>query len=204
MKSRFAKFENVSIAKYDDSYSGNGLGSTLLVWVNRIFCFDYPKHFSLHFMATPMTLVETIHENMKEAMRSGDTFRRDTLRFLESALKNAALEKRVPLSQFSDEDVHAVIRRNVKQRDDSAKQYRVGGRIELAEKEEEEKRILSSYLPAAPDATVIREAVQKAISEIGATSAKDMGKVMGIVMKSLPTAPGNDVRNIVSEFLMSK
>lgn len=155
-------------------------------------------------MSTPVMLVETIHEDMKGAMRSGDTLRRDTLRFLESALKNAALEKRVPLSEFSDADAQAVIRRSVKQRDDSVEQYRAGGRLELAEKEEKEKQILRSYLPAAPDADVIRAAVRKALSETGATSAKDMGRVMGVVMKSLPTAPGNDVRKVVSELLRSK
>lgn len=149
-------------------------------------------------------LVVTIHEDMKEAMRAGDSFRRDTLRFLESALKNAAIEKRTPLSEFSDEEAYAVIRRSVKQRDDSAAQYRAGGRGELADKEEREKSILASYLPAAPDEEKVREAVARAIVETGATSRKDMGKVMGLVMKSLPNAPGNEVRRMVEELLRAE
>ncbi len=151
------------------------------------------KQFSMPNIAT------TIHEDMKAAMRSGEAFRRDTLRFLESALKNAALEKRVPLSEFSDEDARVVIRRSVKQREDSVAQYRAGGRTELAEKEEREKEILAAYLPAAPDERAVREAVAKAIADTGASSPKDMGKVMGRVMKSLPNASGNDVRRIVEE-----
>ncbi|MGB2791166.1 MAG: GatB/YqeY domain-containing protein [Candidatus Moraniibacteriota bacterium] len=148
-------------------------------------------------------LTSAVHEDMKEAMRSGDSFRRDTLRFLESALKNAALEKRMPLSELSDDDVFVVLRRSVKQREDSARQYRAGNRDELAEKEEQEKSILAAYLPVAPDESVIREAVERAIAETGATSRKDMGKVMGLVMKSLVNASGNDVRRITENLLGS-
>lgn len=146
-------------------------------------------------------LAESIQNDMKEAMRSGDAFRRDTLRFLVSALKNAALEKRVALSEFSDEDAYAVIRRSVKQREDSAAQYLSGGRTELAEKENREREILAGYLPAAPDEQVMREAVQKAIGDTGAASVKDLGKVIGLVLKSLPNASGNDVRRIATELL---
>ena len=148
-------------------------------------------------------LTSAVHEDMKEAMRSGDSFRRDTLRFLESALKNAALEKRMPLSELSDDDVFVVLRRSVKQREDSARQYRAGNRDELAEKEEQEKSILAAYLPVAPDESVIREVVERAIAETGATSRKDMGKVMGLVMKSLVNASGNDVRRITENLLGS-
>ena len=103
-------------------------------------------------------LATVIHEDMKRAMRSGDAFRRDTLRFLESALKNAALEKRVPLPEFSDEDAYVVLRRSVKQHEDSVAQYQAGGRTELADKEEREKAILAAYLPAAPDERAVRAA----------------------------------------------
>ncbi len=148
-------------------------------------------------------LISAVHEDMKEAMRLGDSFRRDTLRFLESALKNAAIEKRKPLSELSEEEVFAVLRRSVKQREDSALQYRSGERPDLAEKEEKEKLLLEAYLPAAPDESVVRDAVQRAISEVGATSKKDLGKVMGAVMKSLANASGNDVRRIAEELIGS-
>lgn len=148
-------------------------------------------------------LISAVHEDMKEAMRLGDSFRRDVLRFLESALKNAAIEKRKPLSELSEEEVFAVLRRSVKQREDSALQYRSGERPDLAEKEEKEKLLLETYLPAAPDESVVRDAVQRAISEVGATSKKDLGKVMGAVMKSLANASGNDVRRIAEELIGS-
>ncbi len=147
------------------------------------------------------SLVSVINEDMKQSMRSGDTFRRDTLRFLTSALKNAALEKRVPLSEFPDEAVCAVLRRGVKQREDSIGQYRSGGRPELAEKEARERDILAAYLPAAPDASAIRLAVEEAIAKTGATSRKDMGKVMGTVMKTLANASGDEVRRIAETLL---
>lgn len=147
-------------------------------------------------------LTSRIHEDMKESMRSGDSFRRDTLRFLESALKNTALEKRVSLQELSDEDVFAVLRRSVKQREDSAAQYHAGGRSELAEKEDKEKSILALYLPAAPDEQTMRSVIQQTIAETGATSKKDMGKVMGQAMKTLTNASGNDVRRIVEELLV--
>lgn len=134
-------------------------------------------------------------------MRSGDVFRRDTLRFLESAIKNAAIGKRVPFSEFSDADAQAVIRRGVKEREESALQYRAGGRVELAEKEEKERALLATYLPPAPDPREVRETVERAIAETGANSTKDMGRIMGIVMKKVPNASGNDVRRIVEELL---
>lgn len=145
------------------------------------------------------TITSSIHEDMKEAMRSGDAFRRDTLRLLESALKNVAIEKRRSLSELTDDEVFAVLRRSVKQREESAAQYLAGGRTDLADQEHREKALLASYLPAAPDEQVVREAVKKAIKEVGATSMKDMGKVMGSVMKTFPNASGNDIRRIVEE-----
>jgi len=153
------------------------------------------------FSAFMSTITSAIHEDMKEAMCSGDAFRRDTLRLLESALKNVAIEKRRSLSELTDDEVFAVLRRSVKQREESAAQYSAGGRAELAERESREGTLLASYLPAAPDGQTVREAVKKAIEETGAISMKDMGKVMGIVMKALPNASGNDVRRIVEENL---
>lgn len=146
-------------------------------------------------------LIETIGSDMKGAMRSGDTLRRDVLRFLVSALKNEALEKRKPLQELSDDEAIAVVRRSVKQRKDSIEQYQSGGREELAEKEQKEKEILEAYLPALPDESVIRAAVEQALRETGATSPRDLGKVMGVAMKLASGAPGDEVRRIVLEQL---
>lgn len=138
---------------------------------------------------------------MKGAMRSGDTLRRDVLRFLVSALKNEALEKRKPLQELSDDEAIAVVRRSVKQRKDSIEQYQSGGREELAEKEQKEKEILEAYLPALLDESVIRAAVGQALRETGATSPRDLGKVMGVAMKLASGAPGDEVRRVVLEQL---
>lgn len=147
------------------------------------------------------TVVEKIHEDMKDAMRSGDLFRRDTLRFAESALKNVALEKRKSITELSDEEVFSILRRSVKQREESAVQYRAGNRFDLAEKESKESSLLASYLPIGPSHEMILEVVQKGVIETKASSMKDMGKLMGYVMKIFPNANGTDVRRVVEEVL---
>ena len=148
-----------------------------------------------------MPLIVTLHEDMKTALRSGDVFRRDTLRFLVSAAKNMALEKRKPVLELSDEEVIVLLRRGMKQREESALQYRSGGRGELAEKEDRERDLIAKYMPALPSGEVIHEGVVKIIAETKASSSKDRGKVMGLAMKSIPNAPGADVRRIVEELL---
>lgn len=149
------------------------------------------------------SLFERVQGDMKAAMRSGDTIRRDVLRFLVSALKNEALEKRKPLTELLDDEVVAVLRRSVKQRKDSIEQYRSGGREDLAEKEWKEKEILEVYLPAVPDASVIQTAVEAAIRTTNATSPRDLGKVMGVAMKLASGTPGDEVRRIAMEQLAS-
>jgi len=83
-----------------------------------------------------MSLYETIGNQLKEAMKSGETLKRDTLRLLISSVKNVAIEKRKPAAEFTDAETEDVIRRMVKQRKDSIVQYRAGNRMDLVEKEE--------------------------------------------------------------------
>lgn len=148
-----------------------------------------------------MSIIVTLHEDLKAALRSGDSFRRDTFRFLVSAAKNVALEKRKPVLELSDEEMISLLRRGVKQREESALQYRSGGRAELAEKEDRERELIANYLPASPDEAVIRGAVVKIVAETNASSSKDRGKVMGLAMKSIPNAPGAEVRRMVEKLL---
>lgn len=148
-----------------------------------------------------MSIIVILHEDLKAALRSGDTFRRDALRFLVSAAKNVALEKRKPVLELSDEEMISLLRRGVKQREESALQYRSGGRAELAEKEDRERELISTYLPASPSESVIHEGVVKIIAETNASSSKDRGKVMGLAMKSIPNAPGAEVRRMVEKLL---
>lgn len=149
-----------------------------------------------------MTLKEKITSDLKEAMKAGETKRRDTLRLLDSAIKNSEIEKKKREEGLSDEEVLEVITRAVKQRQDSIKQFEDGGRPELAEGEKEELAILMPYLPEQLSDDEVTKFVEEAITETGAKSAADLGKVMGIAMgKMKGKADGNLVRKIASEIL---
>jgi uncharacterized protein YqeY len=149
-----------------------------------------------------MTLYETIGTHLKEAMKSGDVLRRDTLRLLQSALKNVAIEKRKPVEQFSDSDVEDVIRRLTKQRKDSIEQYRAGKREDLALKEEAELNLLSAYLPQAMGEDELQGLIEAALKSSQITTKAQMGQAMGVVMKEVAgRASGDDVRRIVEKLL---
>lgn len=149
-----------------------------------------------------MTLYETIGNHLKEAMKSGDTLRRDTLRLLQSAIKNVAIEKRKAPAEFSDDEVEEVLRRLTKQRKDSIEQYRAGNRADLAEKEEAELHLLAAYLPQALPEEELRVIVEAALAEAGITAKSQMGQAMGVVMKKVAgRASGDDVRRVVEEHL---
>ena len=130
-----------------------------------------------------MTLQEQLREDLKAAMRAGEAQKRDVIRFLESAVKNVAIEKRKPVTELSDEEVLEVVRRSVKQRKDSIAQYTAGGREDLASTEQEEVVILQAYLPQGLDESVIRELVAQSLAESGVTEMKDFGRAMGAAMK---------------------
>ena len=124
-------------------------------------------------------LENQIQDDMKSAMRAGETLRRDTLRMLIAALKNERIDRGADLDE---ESVLAVVRRGVKSRKDSAQQYRDAGRDELAEKEEAEIAVLEGYLPQMLDEAATIAAVEAAIAETGASEKCDLGKVMKAVM----------------------
>jgi uncharacterized protein YqeY len=149
-----------------------------------------------------MTLQEQIREDLKTAMRGGDIVRRDVLRMLESAVKNAAIEKKLSREFIDDSVVQEVIRRSVKQRKDSVEQYEQGGRPELAEKERQEIEILQQYLPAAMGEEELRGIVASVVAEMGEVSSADFGKVMGKVMQTVAgRAEGDVVKKVVQEML---
>ena len=125
------------------------------------------------------TLETQIQDDMKSAMRAGETLRRDTLRMLIAALRNERIDRGADLDE---ESVLAVVRRGVKSRKDSAQQYRDAGRDELAEKEEAEIAVLEGYLPQMLDEAATIAAVEAAIAETGASEKCDLGKVMKAVM----------------------
>jgi uncharacterized protein YqeY len=111
-------------------------------------------------------------------MRAKDTGRLNVLRMLKSALKYAAIAKSGAEAELSDAEAVQVIRKQVKQRQDSIESFEKGGRAELAEKEKEELSILNTYLPQAMSPDELAKAVCETIAEIGATSKGQMGAVM--------------------------
>jgi uncharacterized protein YqeY len=149
-----------------------------------------------------MGLYQTLGDDLKQAMKAGETFRRDTLRLLQSAVKNVAIDKRVAPAELSDTDVEDVIKRLVKQRKDSITQYRAGNREDLAEKEAEELTLLSVYLPEAMGEAELGALVADALKEAGLTTRDKMGQAMGVVMKKVAgRASGDDVRRVVESLL---
>lgn len=111
-------------------------------------------------------------------MRAKDATRTSVLRMVKAALKNAAIEKSGAGAQLSDAEAAQVIRKQVKQRQDSIESFEKGGRTELAAKEKEEMSILQSYLPQAMGPDELSNVVRETIAEIGATSRAQMGSVM--------------------------
>lgn len=133
-----------------------------------------------------MTLMERIGEDMKTAMRARETVRLGALRMAKAALMNREVERGRVLDDAESQQVIASL---IKQRRDSIEQFEKGGRDDLAQKERAEIDLLQVYLPPPVDTAEIEQAVAAAIQETGATTPKDMGKVMKVVMTRLGTAP---------------
>lgn len=146
-----------------------------------------------------MNLTEQLQADMKTAMRDGDTLRRDTLRMAIAAAQHAAKDKRAPLTD--DETIEA-IGREVRKRRESVAAYRAARREDLAAQEEAEIEILTPYLPEQLGEQDIRALVLGAIAASGATSPRDLGRVMGLLMPSVKgRADGKVVSAIVNEEL---
>jgi len=128
-----------------------------------------------------MTLSERIDSDLKDAMRAKDAARLGVLRMLKSALRYSAIEKAGAESQLDDVEAAQVIRKQVKQRQDSIEQFEKGGRPELAAKEKEELNLLNTYLPQGLSADELAKIVRETIAEVGATSKAQMGAVMKAV-----------------------
>ena len=119
-----------------------------------------------------------ISDDLKVAMKAGEKQRVATLRLINAAIQSAEIEAKKPLD---DAAILAVMTKMVKQRRDSIEQYTNGGRPDLAETEQAEITIIEAYLPKQMDEAEVQAAVTAAIQESGAASAKDMGKVMGVL-----------------------
>ena len=129
-----------------------------------------------------MGLMDRISADIAAAMRSKDQGRLMPLRMAKAALMNREVEKGRPLEESEAQQVVASL---IKQRRDSVEQFKAGGRDDLASKESAEIGTLEAYLPPPVDPAVIARAVDEAVAETGATSAKDLGRVMKAVMPKL-------------------
>ncbi len=148
-----------------------------------------------------MTLRERLHTEITAAMRSGDALRRDTLRMAESAIYNGEKRER---RAYSDDEVAAVLAREVKTRRESVEAFRKGNREDLAGKEESEIAILTEFLPQQLSDAELGALVDEAIQATGAISPRDLGKVMGwLAPRTRGKADGRRVSSLVSERLAS-
>jgi len=124
------------------------------------------------------SIKEKIVEDMKTAMREQEKERLGTIRLMLAAIKQREVDERIDLT---DEQILVTLNKMIKQRRDSIAQFETGNRPDLVQKETEEIRVIQHYLPAQLSAAEIDQIIQSAIQTSGAVSAKDMGKVMGIV-----------------------
>ena len=144
-------------------------------------------------------LRETLDSDLKDAMRNKEALRRTVLRTMLSEIRNAEINSQTTLD---DEGIISVLTKQVQQRKDSVEAYNAANRQDLVDKETEEINIISVYLPEQLPVEEIEEIIKTAISEMGASSLSDMGKVMGLVMPQVKgRADGKIVNTIVTEKL---
>jgi uncharacterized protein YqeY len=146
-----------------------------------------------------MQLREQINQDLKEAMKAKDAKKRDALRLLTSAFKQIEVDER---RELSDEDVIKIIQNQVKRREEAAKQYKDADRTDLMQIELDEIVCYMPYLPAQLSDEELKAALQNIISQTGATSLKDMGKIMGAASKELAgKADGKRINECVKALL---
>lgn len=143
-------------------------------------------------------LTDKISADMKEAMRAKDAARLSTLRLLKSAVEYYKIEKK--LDQLTDADVTVVIKKQIKQRQDSIEGFEKGGRADLVEKEKAELAVLKSYLPEELSPAQLEEIVKATIAELDAKTKADMGKVMKVVQTK---AAGRADNKLVSQIVLA-
>ena len=141
-----------------------------------------------------------LQEDLKEAMKSKDNFKRDTIRFLMSALKQIEVDER---KELSDEDIFKIIQKSLKQREDSATAFKEAGREDLYEKEVNEANVLKAYLPKQLSDSELKVIIAKHIQAVGATSLKEIGKIMPLVLAECAgVADGKRINMVIKGLLV--
>lgn len=145
-------------------------------------------------------LEEKILNEYKEAMKSRDSVKSSVLSFLRAEFMNTAVAKKK--NSLDDSEAVAVIKKQIKQHQDSIEQFKKGNRVDLAEKEEKELQILKTYLPPELSAEEVKKIIEEAVSSTGASTIKDMGRVMKeVTAKVSGQADGKLVSDLVRERL---
>jgi len=148
-----------------------------------------------------MTLIEKIRQDLTTAMKADDKVRVSVLRMLLAALHNEEIELR---RELRDEDVARILHREIKQHEESVREFSRGGREDLVQNEEAELAILQEYAPKMMEEEEIGKYVDAAIAEVGASEPRDLGRVMAVLMPKLANkADGATVNRIVRERLTS-
>jgi uncharacterized protein YqeY len=146
-----------------------------------------------------MGLEERLMEEMKQAMKSNEKLRLSTIRMIRTSVKNKEIEVR---KKLEDEEIQRVIQGMLRKSEESVEQFRAGGRMDLVEKETQEMEILKSFLPPSLGREEILKVIDETIQENQASSLKDLGKVMKLVMSKLAgKADGKLINQLVKERL---
>jgi len=146
-----------------------------------------------------MKISDQLRDDLKSAMKSGDALKRDALRMIISQLKYAQIDSK---SELTPDQEIAILANAAKKRKEAMELYQQGNRPDLAEKESYEYDLISSYLPVQLSDEVIAVAVEKAIQNAGATTIKDVGKVMSLIMKEFKgQVDGTKVQQLVRQKL---
>jgi uncharacterized protein YqeY len=147
-----------------------------------------------------MNLKEQIKEDIKAAMRAKETAKRDTLRNIQTMIKQIEVDER---KELSDEEIEKILMKYAKQREDGIAQFAEAGREDLVSKEETELALVKSYLPEPMDEDTLEAIVQKIIRTVDAKGMQDMGKIMGVAKKEVGSrADGARINKVAKKLLL--
>ncbi|MEA2029012.1 MAG: GatB/YqeY domain-containing protein [Campylobacterota bacterium] len=146
-----------------------------------------------------MSLKEQLKNDMKEAMRAKEIVKRDTIRAINTMIKQIEVDER---KELSDQDIVVLMQKAVKQRNEAIEQYKAGSREDLVEKEQGQIDVIAQYLPKQLSDEELESTMRKIIESLGATSMKDMGKVMGTAKAKIgESADGKRINEMVKKIL---
>ncbi|MCR1809913.1 GatB/YqeY domain-containing protein [Sulfurospirillum sp. hDNRA2] len=141
-----------------------------------------------------------LQDDLKEAMKNKDAFKRDAIRFLMSALKQIEVDER---KELSDEDIMKIIQKSLKQREDAISAFQEAGRNDLVEKETAEASLLKSYLPQQLSDDELKAIIQKHIAALGISSMKEIGKLMPVILSECAGVADGKRINLIAKTMLA-